>query len=139
MVEVGGEQQCPRLGVAAGKIADRVGGDGLVLDHRGQGEIDGRAGLLRQRVERVGGQRRDRGALAGVVAFEIGGQARRPAQFRIKVAARLALAQDQQLDLLLRSEEHTSELQSLMRISYAVFCLKKKKTTHHYYIQHSTV
>src|SRR3546814_2957164 len=28
-----------------------------------------------------------------------------------------------------RSEEHTSELQSLMRISYAVFCLKKKKST----------
>src|SRR3546814_1831489 len=33
--------------------------------------------------------------------------------------------------LVLRSEEHTSELQSLMRISYAVFCLKKKKTTLH--------
>src|SRR3546814_2068648 len=32
---------------------------------------------------------------------------------------------------LLRSEEHTSELQSLMRISYAVFCLKKKKQTSH--------
>src|SRR3546814_10888356 len=31
---------------------------------------------------------------------------------------------------LFRSEEHTSELQSLMRISYAVFCLKKKKTHH---------
>src|SRR3546814_3112078 len=30
-----------------------------------------------------------------------------------------------------RSEEHTSELQSLMRISYAVFCLKKKKKKHH--------
>src|SRR3546814_10793389 len=30
-------------------------------------------------------------------------------------------------DLAVRSEEHTSELQSLMRISYAVFCLKKKK------------
>src|SRR3546814_1086675 len=30
---------------------------------------------------------------------------------------------------VLRSEEHTSELQSLMRISYAVFCLKKKNTT----------
>src|SRR3546814_6863470 len=30
-----------------------------------------------------------------------------------------------------RSEEHTSELQSLMRISYAVFCLKKKKTNTH--------
>src|SRR3546814_7791731 len=31
---------------------------------------------------------------------------------------------------LCRSEEHTSELQSLMRISYAVFCLKKKKNIH---------
>src|SRR3546814_2545356 len=30
-----------------------------------------------------------------------------------------------------RSEEHTSELQSLMRISYAVFCLKKKKHNNH--------
>src|SRR3546814_4168122 len=37
------------------------------------------------------------------------------------VEADLALHAD------LRSEEHTSELQSLMRISYAVFCLKKKK------------
>src|SRR3546814_2863751 len=33
-----------------------------------------------------------------------------------------------------RSEEHTSELQSLMRISYAVFCLKKKKYTNKQYI-----
>src|SRR3546814_8636342 len=33
-----------------------------------------------------------------------------------------------------RSEEHTSELQSLMRISYAVFCLKKKTTKIHTYI-----
>src|SRR3546814_5810726 len=32
-----------------------------------------------------------------------------------------------------RSEEHTSELQSLMRISYAVFCLKKKNHTHHHH------
>src|SRR3546814_6197757 len=32
--------------------------------------------------------------------------------------------------ILRRSEEHTSELQSLMRISYAVFCLKKKKKQH---------
>src|SRR3546814_1170828 len=40
--------------------------------------------------------------------------------------ARLPRCQDQRLGH--RSEEHTSELQSLMRISYAVFCLKKKKT-----------
>src|SRR3546814_4668253 len=32
--------------------------------------------------------------------------------------------------LYIRSEEHTSELQSLMRISYAVFCLKKKQNKH---------
>src|SRR3546814_5309064 len=34
-----------------------------------------------------------------------------------------------------RSEEHTSELQSLMRISYAVFCLKKKNTKYEPYTQ----
>src|SRR3546814_8194830 len=39
---------------------------------------------------------------------------------RIRIATATALRND-------RSEEHTSELQSLMRISYAVFCLKKKK------------
>src|SRR3546814_5057247 len=36
-----------------------------------------------------------------------------------------------------RSEEHTSELQSLMRISYAVFCLKKKKLTHEHTYHHT--
>src|SRR3546814_10461184 len=41
------------------------------------------------------------------------------------LAARLAV---QDFIRVGRSEEHTSELQSLMRISYAVFCLKKKKT-----------
>src|SRR3546814_9132773 len=39
-----------------------------------------------------------------------------------------------------RSEEHTSELQSLMRISYAVFCLKKQKTTpNNKLLQHKTL
>src|SRR3546814_2051444 len=37
-------------------------------------------------------------------------------------------AKDNTPDRIVRSEEHTSELQSLMRISYAVFCLKKKNT-----------
>src|SRR3546814_7385313 len=40
------------------------------------------------------------------------------------------------LDQVQRSEEHTSELQSLMRISYAVFCLKKKTNTHVYTTLH---
>ena len=37
---------------------------------------------------------------------------------------------------IIRSEEHTSELQSQFRISYAVFCLKKKKTTQQTLLQH---
>src|SRR3546814_1990088 len=60
--------------------------------------------------------------------------------FRSAAHPRDALLQDRPLRELppapileprvkLRSEEHTSELQSLMRISYAVFCLKKKKST----------
>src|SRR3546814_7952112 len=45
-------------------------------------------------------------------------------------AAKAAIEQLKTLGItrMIRSEEHTSELQSLMRISYAVFCLKKKKT-----------
>src|SRR3546814_2587952 len=42
-------------------------------------------------------------------------------------ASRLRAHPDRVLVAINRSEEHTSELQSLMRISYAVFCLKKKK------------
>src|SRR3546814_5977346 len=44
-------------------------------------------------------------------------------------AARLRLVGKLADQLVPRSEEHTSELQSLMRISYAVFCLKKKRQT----------
>src|SRR3546814_5251737 len=42
-------------------------------------------------------------------------------------------------DFNLRSEEHTSELQSLMRISYAVFCLKKKRNNETHNINRVTV
>src|SRR3546814_6959668 len=41
-------------------------------------------------------------------------------------SALLAMGRQHQVLRIVRSEEHTSELQSLMRISYAVFCLKKK-------------
>src|SRR3546814_7054733 len=40
----------------------------------------------------------------------------------------LEMSYDQAREIVYRSEEHTSELQSLMRISYAVFCLQKKNT-----------
>src|SRR3546814_10583858 len=59
-----------------------------------------------------------------------------------KIAAKLEALEIEDIDVqqrlerelkcdyhIIRSEEHTSELQSLMRISYAVFCLKKKNTT----------
>src|SRR3546814_2949594 len=48
--------------------------------------------------------------------------------FAVVVIGLIGFLLDQMMRLLQRSEEHTSELQSLMRISYAVFCLKKKNT-----------
>src|SRR3546814_10576624 len=45
---------------------------------------------------------------------------------RLSAAERDRMREPQSENAALRSEEHTSELQSLMRISYAVFCLKKK-------------
>src|SRR3546814_9476303 len=49
----------------------------------------------------------------------------------LKVAGRLVRQLSERTSSDRRSEEHMSELQSLMRISYAVFCLKKKKQKHH--------
>src|SRR3546814_5751396 len=46
----------------------------------------------------------------------------------LRKGKRRAALRQMRTSLALRSEEHTSELQSLMRISYAVFCLKKKRT-----------
>src|SRR3546814_10482396 len=57
---------------------------------------------------------------AGEVAIQLVGPLVIGADETARLAARL----------LARSEEHTSELQSLMRISYAVFCLKNKKKSH---------
>src|SRR3546814_3589819 len=74
------------------------------------------ADLGRQRVqpclERGFGQRREVGADGGHVGFGEQVARRHPEEVALLPA---------------RSEEHTSELQSLMRSSYAVFCLKKKK------------
>src|SRR3546814_7985499 len=60
------------------------------------------------------------------------GQARGLRTLRLRRGDRAARAKCAGLRRLhRRSEEHTSELQSLMRISYAVFCLKKKKKSPH--------
>src|SRR3546814_9347156 len=71
-----------------------------------------------------------RNGVALAVEPEIADPAERMAD-RMDVAAQHAAAwpgHAPQFGQASRSEEHTSELQSLMRISYAVFCLKKKKT-----------
>src|SRR3546814_2928670 len=47
----------------------------------------------------------------------------------LELNAKIEFKRNEERYTFLRSEEHTSELQSLMRISYAVFCLKKKQTT----------
>src|SRR3546814_3888101 len=65
------------------------------------------------------GGRRVGGFIAGFVVGDL-------VWFTLASTGMAMLAQRAQM-LLLRSEEHTSELQSLMRNSYAVFCLKKKK------------
>src|SRR3546814_1152682 len=57
---------------------------------------------------------------------------------------RLSDRYDRRRVIIARSEEHTSELQSLMRISYAVFCLKKKKKNfrlilHYTYLTHREI
>src|SRR3546814_7973071 len=60
------------------------------------------------------------------------GQLRRPANLSLPASGGVIQSSQRQSSLdrsFQRSEEHTSELQSLMRISYAVFCLKKKITT----------
>src|SRR3546814_9217269 len=68
------------------------------------------------RARHIDADRRDRGAV------------RRPLLAALESdQARVGRAADDRAAISRRSEEHTSELQSLMRISYAVFCLKKKK------------
>src|SRR3546814_4990184 len=69
-------------------------------------------------------------------------------QLWINAASRQCTGQNHKISgtpRMIRSEEHTSELQSLMRISYAVFCLKKKKiiekqmhTTNNLMYKHNT-
>src|SRR3546814_3497005 len=70
-------------------------------------------GLVAHRIEHAGN--------VGLVVIEGGGDLFRVDAGDVSALRRLACAVEYR-----RSEEHTSELQSLMRISYAVFCLKKK-------------
>src|SRR3546814_4374273 len=57
-------------------------------------------------------------------------------QIAYRILSVKLLSLNGEMDEDTRSDEHTSELQSLMRISYAVFCLKTKKQ-HNYHLQHT--
>src|SRR3546814_6329017 len=80
---------------------------------------------------------RVRGTENGIDQFRIGSagvelqqcRLHRVQTFQTFIEERLVELAEINLAHGIRSEEHTSELQSLMRISYAVFCLNKKKTT----------
>src|SRR3546814_9274483 len=75
----------------------------------------------------------ERAADAGVIVFDASGQAWRDSAIPVVVPQVNAKALSHYRERYIvaspdrRSEEHTSEIQSLMRTSYAVFCLKKKK------------
>src|SRR3546814_2027829 len=89
-----------------------------------------RAFVQRQRGQRI---ERPRGQVPGVHQIDAGSAAAAGIEGRQLVGHGLdreaAARQTSEIlrGLAVRSEEHTSELQSLMRLSYAVFCLKKKK------------
>src|SRR3546814_2298054 len=91
------------------------------------------------------GPARHRLRLAGLLPAPLGRPPRRPgdAPHRRRRDRPMSTAVRLHRDLpappeKVRSEEHTSELQSLMRISYAVFCLKNKKPTHTHNQQQDT-
>src|SRR3546814_7026328 len=93
-------------------IALIVGDDLRIVVYAPGREALRERGRLRQRMAAAGG-----GDRTGQVVVEV--RVHRPRQMAARERRRAVC----------RSEEHTSELQSLMRISYAVFCLKQKKIT----------
>src|SRR3546814_3649667 len=112
------EQRAEHVAEAGAQHAEQGLVHGAVEGHR-----------LHMAIERGGD-----GLGRGAAALEIDRQFQRPADpvghpgLSQQLAEVDVLAVQTQRRGGLRSEEHTSELQSLMRISYAVFCLKKKKT-----------
>src|SRR3546814_4307922 len=93
--------------------------------------IDGFHAMIRRKAEADLNPWIER-ARASLVASFANGVARDIAAVRAAIVTSWSNGQTegQITKLKLRSEEHTSELQSLMRISYAVFCLKKKNKQH---------
>src|SRR3546814_8629060 len=113
-------QRIGRAGKRFERIERRLGGARLGEGQRLDLEQQGRVGAVEHPAL---AERHPAHRVAVVAAFEH----RDPAAWAISVEPEAERHLDRD-----RSEEHTSELQSLMRISYAVFCLKKKNKTHKY-------
>src|SRR3546814_6815296 len=79
---------------------------------------------------RARGVERDRRGAGDLADAGAGVHVQRDPALEHQVAFHHRIGSDHDARLAVRSEEHTSELQSLMRISYAVFCLKKKNQQH---------
>src|SRR3546814_5269728 len=75
--------------------------------------------------ERIGPLALPVGEIIVIIGLRLGAVHDRPRP----AETRLGAIRNLRREIAVRSEEHTSELQSLMRISYAVFCLKKKKNS----------
>src|SRR3546814_9508780 len=108
-------------------MAEKMGGEEKVARQHGRGKMDARA-RLNAIVDT--GSFREIGKIAGRGRYGEDGELEDLAASnfifgRANIDGRPVVASAD--DFTVRSEEHTSELQSLMRISYAVFCLKKKK------------
>src|SRR3546814_3334394 len=101
-------------------FAQRRGRPVPIMAHRGHEEFLADREGRRQRVEK--------GGTAGIAAMPPAPRRGAAPEFPVPLMDRqIGGSRGRE-----RSEEHTSELQSLMRISYAVFCLNKKKHTHTY-------
>src|SRR3546814_7201856 len=108
-----------------------LGGAGELVDHLAFGhgdlaDLDGEAEFLRHELHRhlAEADLSGEGMVAPVAALRRVAERQKEALVTAREVLQAQVAPGREAQ---RSEEHTSELQSLMRISYAVFCLKKKK------------
>src|SRR3546814_4082073 len=104
------------VGAADGTLEQHVADDGELAGGVVEDDMARRVAGAMIDVEREVADRHLVAVLQPAVGFEA---------FAVDAISRAVLAQPVDPEAVGRSEEHTSELQSLMRISYAVFCLKK--------------
>src|SRR3546814_6692499 len=105
--------------LANGNVGIGTSAPGTILDIQGSTSGTSRINVLRTGGSGVGAQLLSTGSVGGVAATNGGG-------FSIFTSDADRVRVDESGRVGVRSEEHTSELQSLMRTSYAVFCLKTK-------------